>query len=181
MLHANWHSQLILKSNRKQRGKKSHTHDQFKLTEIKVIYFKQKWLFCTKPFINLLQIMVKIILWDEFRLISAICSVYKQLPYSYDESPPPCPFFISFPQGWGRVKKLIAKAKSLKFYFTKWSKFIGKYKLKVKYNIQTNMEPCKHMLSIQNSSGQKCLIKKVCSLYNSKPSMKKINVTDCFA
>lgn len=92
MLYANWHSQLILKSNRKQRGKKSHTHDQFKLTEIKVTYFKQKWLFCTKPFINLLQIMVKIIiLWDEFRFISAICSVYKHLPYSYDGSPPPPP------------------------------------------------------------------------------------------
>ena len=120
MLHANWHSQLILKSNRKQQGIKSHTHDQFKLTEIKVTYFKQKWLFCTKPFINLLQIMVKIILWDEFRLISAIlCSVYKHLiPYSYDGSPPPRPFSISSPQGWGRVKKLIAKAKSLKFYFT---------------------------------------------------------------
>lgn len=119
MLHANWHSQLILKSNRKQRSIKSHTHDlSLNWLKKKVTYFKQKWLFCTKPFINLLQIMVKIILWDEFRLISAICSVYKHLPYSYDGSPPPCPFSISSPQGWGRVKKLIAKAKSLKFYFT---------------------------------------------------------------
>lgn len=119
MLHANWHSQLILKSNRKQRGIKSCTHmTSLNWLKKKVTYFKQKWLFCTKPFINLLQIMVKIILWDEFRLISAICSVYKHLPYSYDGSPPPCPFSISSPQGWGRVKKLIAKAKSLKFYFT---------------------------------------------------------------
>ena len=119
MLHANWHSQLILKSNRKQRSIKSHTHDlSLNWLKKKVTYFKQKWLFCTKPFINLLQIMVKIILWDEFQLISAICSVYKHLPYSYDGSPPPCPFSISSPQGWGRVKKLIAKAKSLKFYFT---------------------------------------------------------------
>lgn len=119
MLHANWHSQLILKSNRKQRSIKSHTHYlSLNWLKKKVTYFKQKWLFCTKPFINLLQIMVKIILWDEFRLVSAICSVYKHLPYSYDGSPPPCPFSISSPQGWGRVKKLIAKAKSLKFYFT---------------------------------------------------------------
>ena len=119
MLHANWHSQLILKSNRKQRSIKSHTHDlSLNWLKKKVTYFKQKWLFCTKPFINLLQIMVKIILWDEFRLISAICSVYKHLPYLYDRSPPPCPFSISSPQGWGRVKKLIAKVKSLKSYFT---------------------------------------------------------------
>ena len=105
MLYANWHSQLILKSNRKQRGIKSHTHDQFKLTEIKVTYFKQKWLFCTKPFINLLQIMVKIIV------------IMRWIPINFTNDT--------------------------------W-KFIGKYKLKVKYNIQTHMEPCKHMLSIQN-------------------------------
>ena len=117
MLYANWHSQLILKSNRKQQGKKSHTHDQFKLTEIKVTYFKRKWLFCTKPFINLLQIMVKIIVimrWIPINFCHML-SVYKHLPYLYDGSPPPRPFSISSPQGWGRVKKLIAKAKSLKF------------------------------------------------------------------
>lgn len=116
MLYANWHSQLILKSNRKQRGKKSHTHDQFKLTEIKVTYFKQKWLFCTKPFINLLQIMVKIIiLWDEFRFISAICSVYKHLPYSYDGSPPPPPSVLHLlPSRVGKSEKTNCKSKILK-------------------------------------------------------------------
>ena len=116
MLYANWHSQLILKSNRKQQGKKSHTHDQFKLTEIKVTYFKRKWLFCTKPFINLLQIMVKIIVimrWIPINFCHML-SVYKHLPYLYDGSPPPRPFSISSPQGWGRVKKTNCKSKILK-------------------------------------------------------------------